>query len=545
MAQPQVEPIGQATVKTMPVAVPVEPTAVPAPEEVAFADLVSEDDLDVLAEWPDEELFAEETVDLRPDSAAAFLTALGTAINPAIVPNFVAAQADGEFTDGGEVRPTATTSRRLPMAEHMSRVQDNSRITGNAAPAETTHGSDAPMAAPAPPAVSTPAVPNRRQPTQDAPAPAVRVPDPMTGRVSAPPPAARMGAGGLPPVAPPAKTAAPPTPSAATPAVSTPKTPVDSGSPAAQPLVGGRRAVEGRRSVAPGRARPEYDDLPVGFIPKEAVQQAGAAEPEVARPSGVTPPAAGGSNDAGESGDGRRDQQQRSSGSPVATPTQAATPGFVNPMVSEAQAPAVAANAAVSADAGVAERRATGAAALPESDDIGPTTVRSETVTTRLSQPAEAAATAPEAPVFNATASMTSQQLVDAVNDGVPLHFAQFPELVQAIVTTKPFVEKTVDIVLQPEGLGRVRLEVSLVDNGTAIRIAMTTQSAAAKQVMESYLPKIQQIAQSQGYVLKDPEVKVSDRPIRSSEGKGQAGSDSAGSRQNRRRRRNNDDGTV
>ncbi len=533
MPQPQVDPVMPAKSKSAPVLSSPESAVTPKLDDVTFSDMVTDDDLAALADWPEEDAIDDDSEPdaVAPETAAAFLAALGNSINPAIVPAFVPTPTVVPQGDSGEVRPAVAKPRRLPLADHMAAVQQRGFVTG-----------DVPVA-PAASAPGTAHVPAAARP--ETPAPAGAHPGQPLPTATAPAGTVGMGPGPTPVVTTAGPGAAVLFPATDDPAEAGPDVPsVPNGT--GRPTQAAHRNTEGRRSAATGRPRPEAVSaaMPNAFIPKEAVQQPKGPEPEAARPAEVTAAPSTGTGGSSNGGDGRRDQQQ--SAPTPAVPSAPTPSAFINPAAFGTQPTAAAASAdgTVSGVSSGALGRRMETPNLPEGDGIGPITVRSEAVQGNAPQTRNEVAEAPEAPVFVSTAGMTGQQLIDAVNDGVPLHFAQMPDLVQAIVTTKPFVERTVDVVLQPENLGRIRLEVSLVDNGTAIRIAITTQSSAAQKVMESFVPRIQQIAQGQGYAVKEAEVKVSDRPIRS-DSKGQGGSDSAGSRQNRRRRRNNDDGTV
>jgi flagellar hook-length control protein FliK len=267
-----------------------------------------------------------------------------------------------------------------------------------------------------------------------------------------------------------------------------------------------------------------------------------APAPDTA-PTPIVAPAASSANGGGSS-DSSADQRRNPD--PQAAPAPEVPAGFVNPLAFSAQ-PVLGSDggeAEVAVD-GISRRSATAAPTTEaDAEAIGPITVRAAEAAVSRAPEAAGRPTEPT-PIMN-TAGMSSQQLVDAVNDGAPLHFSQFQNLVQGIVASKPFVDKTVEVVLQPEGLGRIRLEVSLVDGGTAIKIAIATQSQAALGVFEAYGKNMQQIAQSQGYTLKEFDVKMTDRPIRSDSRGGQGGNDAPGQRQGRRKRRGrDDDGTV
>jgi hypothetical protein len=515
--QSPIDPVSAKASRPVPVGIPAD--APVAPDATgAFEALVTgeTDDLDILADWPEEEAIDDEVWpdEVSPEAAAEFLTALG---------NVVAgqnAQAAATPADPAEAPVTAPRQERsrgvlpgpLPLQDHMEAFQANTLVSGT-----STDAPDTQTGVPAP--VITPAA---------APAPAVAAATPVPAPVSRP--AAQpvvAGAVPQPAQAPVAEDAAPAT------------TPVRPES---------RRAAPARRAVEPTRVRVDAADadLPVGLIPREMVQ-AVPPETSAAEPPAVAAVAAGDSRSGGDSGgngdtppDQRRNPEAPAAAAPTGMPT-----GFVNPMAFTPQATPTAepgvADEGLSIDA--AAQRSRVATPAAESDPIGPVTVRSAEVA--ASRTPEAAARPAEPQPMAAAAAMSSQQLIDAVNDGVPVHFAQFPNLVEGLVASKPFVDKTVDVVLQPENLGRIRLQVSLVEGGTAIKIAIATQSVAAQQVFESYGSRMQQIAQSQGYTLKEFDVKISDRPIRS-EGRGNGGNDAAGQRQGRRKRRGrNDDSTV
>jgi hypothetical protein len=515
--QSPIDPVAAKPQRRSPVGIPTD-APVPVAVGDAFDAMVTDEasDLDILADWPEEEaidgdLWPDE---VPPEAAAEFLMALGNVVAGQSGQATAAAPATpdaAEVAPSGERRPAAAPSLSehrpaplpgpLPLHDHMANVQANTLMSGT--PTEQPD-------APAPATATTDAAPLSTGTGREGRTPAPTAAPTAAGQ--APIPAAAPmtpAAGPVPPNAPIVDTTAP---VAAAPAPARPDV---------------RRPAPVRRAPEPVRARSEANEgaLPIGLIPKAMVQPA-AMEAPVTEPvlaSGSPLPEATSGGLADHDGDAPPDQRQQTDTGvmPQAEPS----PSFVNPMAftprpevgNEAGAPVE----TLTVDAGT--RRTTMAAPSVDADPIGPITVRTAEVAASKAPEAVAKMAEPGPPVT--TAGMSAQQLIAAVNDGVPVHFAQFPNLVQGIVASKPFVDKTVDVVLQPENLGRIRLEVSLVEGGTAIRVAIATQTAAAQQVFESYGSRMQQIVQSQGYALKEFEVKISDRPIRS-EGRGQSGND-------------------
>jgi hypothetical protein len=528
VSQSPVEPVAAKPAPRPSVGIPVDAPVVAFDD--GFANLVAEgtDDLDILADWPEEEGIDNEIWpdEVSPEAAAEFLTALGNVVAGQTMP-LPAMTADDApaVTEAPRPEPRRTLPGPLPLQAHMDSLQSQAFVSG-------TPDADAPVS-PAAPGRPTDSAAPIAPPVRDvAPQPASTAP--VSGNRPAP---AIPAIPGVVPAVP-----APPAPVQA-------EQPVDEAeTPTAPVRPEPRRPAAGRRAAEPSRVRVDAadDDLPIGLIPKEMVQPAAfevtAPEPS---PAPIVAPAAA-SADGGGNSDPSGDQRQNRD--PQAVPAPEAPAGFVNPLAFSAQS--VLSNEGGEAETEVAVEGVSRRPAAPtpttgsESEAIGPISVRSAEAAVSRAPEAATRPTEPT-PIMN-TAGMTSNQLVDAVNDGAPLHFSQFQNLVQGIVANKPFVDKTVEVVLNPEGLGRIRLEVSLVDGGTAIKIAIATQSQAALGVFEAYGKNMQQIAQSQGYTLKEFDVKMTDRPIRSDSRGGQAGNDAAGQRQGRRKRRGrDDDGTV
>jgi flagellar hook-length control protein FliK len=537
--QSPIEPVAAKPARAgQPVAIPAE-NVVPVEKDDTFDALISDEasDLDILADWPEEEAIDGEVWpdEVPPEAAAEFLMALGNVVaaqSAPAEPNSSADAVDAPVVAPHAAKRTGALPGPLPLRDHMANLQASAFHSGTPVdlpdtPVPAAAGTDEPMVAADRPVAPAPAQTATSVPSRPA-AP--------TGHPAAAQPATPMGI----PVAP-QQPDSPVSPASAEAAPAAPAAPAR--------VEARRNAAAARRAAEPTRVRADAadQDLPIGLIPKEMVQLPAADQlaPEpAARASVAAPEAQSGHADSGHDQGDAPPEQRQTPEAPVASEAAAQT-GFVNPMAFTAQ-PVMTSEGGDAEDSLVVEagaRTTAKAAPAAESDTLGPITVR--TAEAAVAKAPEAAPRQAEPTPVVTTAGMSAQQLIDAVNDGVPMHFAQFPALMEGIVGSKPFVEKTVDIVLQPENLGRIRLEVSLVDGGSAIRVAIATQSVAAQQVFESYGTRLQQIAQSQGYALKEFDVKVSDRPIRS-EGRGQAGNDATGQRQNRRRRRGGrDDSTI
>lgn len=523
MPQSPIDPVSVKPGRPVPVGIPVDAPVAPTAGD-AFDALVTDeaDDFDILADWPEEEAVDDEVWPdtVAPEAAAEFLMALGNVVagqqppvegspEPAIDAVAATQSTAASPATSPVPAPPAALPGPLPLQDHMAAVQATTRVSGTPVALPNADG-----AAPGPQAAPV---------TDDA----VATPVPF-GPAMAPAPMA-------PPVAGPAAVTAAAGPQVAPVAAET-TAPV-------APRPESRRVAPARRAVEPTRVRVDAADadLPIGLIPKDLVQpQPIEAVVADAPAAAVTAPA---SSDGFPGGQDDTPSDRQDGQEPAVPQSDDVPAGFVNPLAFTPQVtPTIEPGVEETGLAVDAAPRRAGAASR-ESEAIGPITVRSSEVAASRAPEAASRPTEPQPTV--AMAAMTSQQLIDAVNDGVPVHFSQFPTLVEGLVASKPFVDKTVDVVLQPENLGRIRLEVSLVDGGTAIKVAIATQTMAAQQVFESYGPRMQQIVQSQGYTLKEFDVKVSDRPIRS-EVRGQSGNDATGQRQNRRRRRgNNDDSTI
>lgn len=240
-------------------------------------------------------------------------------------------------------------------------------------------------------------------------------------------------------------------------------------------------------------------------------------------------------------------QQERREAAPMEPSVDVVPPGAIAPapMMGGATPPLAGAQegAAVQPTADAARRvtMPTPASNVRQDDGVGPITVRREIVghepVKPMTSPAAASTGTPVMPL-----ALTAPQVIAAINDGLPIHFSQLPALMESVLSQKPIVERTVEVVLEPANLGRIKLELTLADGGQALKLVIHTQTVAAQRVMESFLPKVQQIAQGQGYALREADVRVSDRPIRA---ESRQGDNPAGGRQGRRRRRGGGDAAI
>ena len=155
-------------------------------------------------------------------------------------------------------------------------------------------------------------------------------------------------------------------------------------------------------------------------------------------------------------------------------------------------------------------------------------------------------------------APLTATQVINAINNNVPVHIADFPAFVNRVLQTLDpgsRVMQSFEVSLRPADLGQVTAQFSLTTK-SQVMITMYTQSAVTAQTLEACKQEIQQIVEKTQLTLGQLVVKQAIAPARQggqtsqggSFGSGQQGTGAAdySSRQFRRnqnrRRRGGDD---
>jgi len=236
-----------------------------------------------------------------------------------------------------------------------------------------------------------------------------------------------------------------------------------------------------------------------------------APSADSARPSAIGVPAVSVAP-AGEPGNGRGGQAQAvaSAGpAPVApaTPGVAATPGAETAPGAISQAAAVAGNGGPddqATGAGVPRRRA-------GEDPLESALARAQGATVTDSGAGRPAATPGSTPAM-----------------GDPALQAAVAQLTEEIGQTPPGTIRDIELRLNSEGLGRVRVRLKLLDTG-AVRIEFTTPTERAAQVLRGDLPQLVAALEGRGTVLDGSRVLVA--PVGAFAGNGSSDQSRQGSR--------------
>jgi flagellar hook-length control protein FliK len=149
---------------------------------------------------------------------------------------------------------------------------------------------------------------------------------------------------------------------------------------------------------------------------------------------------------------------------------------------------------------------------------------------------------------------ITALQVIQALNNDLPLYYTDFVGFVNEVVQTRSFrsgVLQSIEISLQPRDLGKVTAQFMLMENNR-VAIALYTQSASAVRSLDSYMNEIQQILAKGHLTLASIQVKQGIPPLRGGQESFSSGQNGAGefaSRYKRggssKRRRKDDDLTI
>ena len=116
--------------------------------------------------------------------------------------------------------------------------------------------------------------------------------------------------------------------------------------------------------------------------------------------------------------------------------------------------------------------------------------------------------------------NLQPNQIIQAINDGVPIHYSEIPSVVQEFIATNlnnPGELLKLNITLRPENLGQVNMNISLTED-KHINLAIETITASAQKILDTYFSDIRQVAAANGFALKDFSIKVN--PALSSQNK-------------------------
>ncbi|MBF2052358.1 MAG: flagellar hook-length control protein FliK [Candidatus Sericytochromatia bacterium] len=119
---------------------------------------------------------------------------------------------------------------------------------------------------------------------------------------------------------------------------------------------------------------------------------------------------------------------------------------------------------------------------------------------------------------------MSAAQVIQAVNQNIPIHVANFPAFVNQVIQTQGArlnVVQSIDVTLQPAHLGQVTAQFQLTKQNQVV-VSLYTQSLATAKTLESYVQEIQQIVGKTQFSLSAVTIKQAVAPARSAGGSGQ-----------------------
>lgn len=105
-------------------------------------------------------------------------------------------------------------------------------------------------------------------------------------------------------------------------------------------------------------------------------------------------------------------------------------------------------------------------------------------------------AAAPAAVATVPVANLTASQVIQAINNGVPLQVSDFPAFVNAVIQKLDpgsRIIQSFEVTLTPDNLGQVTAQFGLTNQNRVV-ITLYTQSAVTAQTLETYQQEIKQI---------------------------------------------------